>query len=108
MNNWQEMVCRAVMQPGRRLSATERVVELRLTDEAAGRRAYGATLKKARTKITTAMFEEIAAIYCNSEKGAAWQAIQDRYGVAPSTAGRYVLRARKEGHLPPTTRGKRS
>jgi hypothetical protein len=108
LNNWQEIVCRSVMQPGRRLSATEPVVELRRLDDAVGRRAYGETLKKDRTKLTDAMLEEIAAIYRDADKGAAWQSIQDHFGVSASTAGRYIMRARKEGHLPQTTRGKRS
>jgi hypothetical protein len=60
-----------------------------------------------RLKITDDMLAEIARVYRDHLDEGPWQAIQDRYGVSESTAGRYVLLARKAGHLPATTAGKK-
>ena len=64
-----------------------------------------------RRKITDDMLGEIAAVYRDHLDGRGdegpWRAIQDRFDVSESTAGRYVLLARKAGHLPATTAGKK-
>ena len=64
-----------------------------------------------RRKITDDMLGEIARVYRDHLDGRGdegpWQAIQDRFDVSESTAGRYVLLARKAGHLPATTAGKK-
>ena len=53
------------------------------------------------------MLGEIARVYRDHLDEGPWQAIQDRFGVSESTAGRYVLLARKAGYLPATTAGKK-
>jgi hypothetical protein len=53
------------------------------------------------------MLAEIARVYRDNLDAGPWQAIQDRFGVSESTAGRYVLLARRAGHLPATTVGKK-
>jgi hypothetical protein len=58
-------------------------------------------------KITDDMLAEIAQVYRDHLDEGPWQAIQDRFRVSESTAGRYVLLARKAGHLPATTAGKK-
>ena len=62
-----------------------------------------------RLKITDDMLAEIAQVYRRS--ATSWRGhgglIQDRFGVSESTAGRYVLLARKAGYLPATTAGKK-
>ena len=58
-------------------------------------------------KITDDMLAEIAWVYRAHLHEGPWKAIQDRYGVSESTAGRYVLLARKAGYLPATTAGKK-
>ena len=45
---------------------------------------------------------------CDQRSDAKLEVSSQHFGVSASTAGRYVMRARKEGHLPQTTRGKRS
>jgi hypothetical protein len=44
----------------------------------------------------------------NNVKSRAWRVIAERFGVSESTAGRYVLLARKADHLPPTKPGKKN
>jgi hypothetical protein len=58
-------------------------------------------------KITDDMLGEIARVYRDHVHEGPWKAIQDRYSVSESTAGRYVLLARKAGYLPATTAGKK-
>jgi hypothetical protein len=58
-------------------------------------------------KITDDMLAEIARVYSAHLKEGPWKAIQDRFRVSESTAGRYVLLARKAGYLPATTAGKK-
>jgi len=58
-------------------------------------------------KITDEMLAEIAQVYRDHLDEGPWHAIRDRYGVSESTAGRYVLLARKAGYLPDTTAGKK-
>ena len=61
-----------------------------------------------RRKITDDMLGEIARVYRDHlDDEGPWQAIQDRFDVSESTAGRYVLLARKAGYLPATTAGKK-
>ena len=60
-----------------------------------------------RRKITDDMLREIAGVYRDHLDEGPWQAIRDRFGVSESTAGRYVLLARKAGYLPDTTAGKK-
>ena len=60
-----------------------------------------------RRKVTDDMLGEIARVYRDHFDEGPWQAIQDRFSVSESTAGRYVLLARKAGYLPDTTAGKK-
>ncbi len=60
-----------------------------------------------RLKVTDDMLGEIARVYRDHVHEGPWKAIQDRYSVSESTAGRYVLLARKAGYLPATTAGKK-
>lgn len=58
-------------------------------------------------KITDDMLAEIARVYRDHLDEGPWEAIRDRFDVSESTAGRYVLLARKAGYLPATTAGKK-
>jgi hypothetical protein len=60
-----------------------------------------------RRKVTEDMLGEIARVYRDHLDEGPWRAIQDRFSVSESTAGRYVLLARKAGYLPVTTAGKK-
>ena len=51
--------------------------------------------------------KEVAALYRDNVDDGPWQAIMDRFDISESTAGRYVLLARKAGYLPPTNPGKK-
>ena len=53
------------------------------------------------------MLGEVARVYRDHFDEGPWQAIKDRFSVSESTAGRYVLLARKAGYLPDTTAGKK-
>jgi hypothetical protein len=60
-----------------------------------------------RRKVTDDMLGEVARVYRDHFDEGPWQAIKDRFSVSESTAGRYVLLARKAGYLPDTTAGKK-
>jgi hypothetical protein len=82
------------------------------SDEADGR-AQGAADKAPkdrrprRRKVTDDMLGEIARVYRDHFDEGPWRAIQDRFSISESTAGRYVLLARRAGYLPATTAGKK-
>ena len=73
--------------------------------DAADRAPQGRRPRK--RKVTEDMLGEIARVYRDHFDEGPWQAIQDRFSVSESTAGRYVLLARKAGYLPDTTAGKK-
>jgi hypothetical protein len=77
-------------------------------DPAAARKAYNAAQKRTRAKVTDKRLREVAELYRDNVDDGPWQAIMDRFGVSESTAGRYVLLARKAGYLPPTKPGKKN
>jgi hypothetical protein len=73
----------------------------------AAARSFNEARRKSRRKVTPELLAEVAQLYRDYLDDGPWQAIQDRYGVSASTAGRYVLLARRAGLLPPTDPGKR-
>lgn len=60
-----------------------------------------------RRKATDDRHESIAALYRDNVAGKPIETIAAVYGVSHRTAARYVQEARANGHLPPTTRGKK-
>jgi len=58
-------------------------------------------------KVTPAFLAEIAEVYRSHIDEAPTRAIRDRYFVSPRMASSYVTRARAQGYLPPTTKGKK-
>lgn len=61
-----------------------------------------------RRKVTDALLLDVAAIYRNNLDGKPVVAIQLAYNVPHRTAARYVQQARERGHLPATTRGRKT
>jgi hypothetical protein len=51
--------------------------------------------------------ERVAQTYRADVTGAPTRAVAEAFGVPHSTAARWVLRARKAGQLPPTTKGRK-
>jgi hypothetical protein len=84
------------------------VLGLGPVDPAAARKAYNATQKRTRAKVTDKRLREVAELYRDNVDDGPWQVIMDRFGVSESTAGRYVLLARKAGYLPLTKPGKKN
>jgi hypothetical protein len=106
LNNWSEVACKLVMHAGQE-SGAENTIALSRVNAAVARRAYNAAQKRTRTKVTDKLLSEVAELYRDSGADSAWRVIADRYGVSESTAGRYVMLARKSGYLPPTKPGKK-
>ena len=62
---------------------------------------------RARRRLTPELLAEVAEVYRDNVNDRPVEAVRQRFGGEYRTAAKYVERARKEGHLPPTTRGKR-
>lgn len=65
--------------------------------------------EKIRQKITSEVLVEVARIYTSEAQalgGKPVKAVQDHFGGSYRSAQDYVRKAREEGHLPQTTRGK--
>ena len=105
LRDWKEMACKAVMHAAEQ--SGESLALSRNVSPATARKAYNAAQKRSRTKITDKLLREVAQLYRDNVEEGPWQAITERYGVSESTAGRYVLLARKAGYLPPTKSGKK-
>ncbi|WP_375486903.1 hypothetical protein [uncultured Mycobacterium sp.] len=106
LNGWSEVAFKQVLHTGQESGGT-RMIALGPVDPAAARTAYNAVQKRTRRKITDKKLKEVAALYRDNVDDGPWQAIMDRFGVSESTAGRYVLLARKAGYLPQTEPGKK-
>jgi hypothetical protein len=75
-------------------------------DEA--RAAYTAISRKPKRRtITERLLTDVARLYRDNIDGKPWSVIARHYNVSEATAGRYVVLARKAGHLPPTESGKK-
>lgn len=70
-------------------------------------KAYNDARSKSRRKVTPDLLAEVAQLYRANIDDGPWLAIRDRYGVAESTAARYVMLARQAGLLPQTEPGKK-
>lgn len=70
-------------------------------------RTYSEARRRTRLKVNDEHLAEVAELYRANIDDGPWLAIRDRYGVAESTAARYVMLARKAGLLPPTEPGKK-
>jgi hypothetical protein len=81
--------------------------ENEITEEKA-RAAYMAINRKpTRRTITERLLIDVALLYRDNVDGKPWRVIAKHYGVSEATAGRYVMLARRAGHLPQTTSGKK-
>jgi hypothetical protein len=107
LNHYSEVASTTAMLHVRRESGAANAVALSRVGPPTARRAYRAAQKRSRTKVTDELLSEVAELYRDSGPDSAWGAIADRYGVSKSTAGRYVVLARKAGYLPPTKPGKK-
>ena len=86
---------------------TLRKNENEVTEEQA-RAAYAAIDKRpTRRTITDRLLADVARLYRDNVDNKPWRVIAKHYNVSEATAGRYVVRARREGHLPQTTSGKK-
>jgi hypothetical protein len=75
-------------------------------DEA--RAAYTAISRKPKRRtITERLLTDVARLYRDNIDGKPWSVIARHYNVSEATAGRYVVLARRAGHLPPTESGKK-
>lgn len=76
--------------------------------EKEARSAYAAINRKpTRRTITERLLTDVARLYRDNIDGKPWRVIAKHYGVSEATAGRYVMLARRAGHLPQTTSGKK-
>ena len=110
LNDWMQLATMAALQDaeGRPVVPTHddntpAAAEARM----AFARSYNEARRQSRRKVTPEFLADVANLYREYLDDGPWQAIQDRYGVSASTAGRYVLLARRAGLLPPTDPGKR-
>ena len=72
------------------------------------RAAYTAISRKpTRRTITERLLTDVALLYRDNIDGKPWSVIAKHYNVSEATAGRYVVLARRAGHLPQTTSGKK-
>ena len=103
LNNWTEFARRAVMHAA--LEADGGAVLTPGVSKDA-QRAAEKEVKRRKIKVNEAFLEEVASVYrANVKHGTALAAISDHFGVALSTAGRYVFQARTAKKLPPTRKG---
>jgi transposase len=79
-----------------------------LLDQGTARRAYRDGQKRARRKVNDELLTEVAALYRDTINDGPWRAIAERFGVSETTAGRYVMLARKAGLLPKTAPGRKN
>lgn len=100
LNNLSEFAFKCVMR-----ASQEKMPGM--VDDRSARRAYRTGRNRARRKVTNELLQEVAALYRDTIDSGSWRAIAQRYGVSKTTAGRYILLARKEGYLPPTDPGKK-
>lgn len=76
--------------------------------EAKAQAAYTAISRKPKRRtITERLLTDVARLYRDSIDGKPWSVIAQHYNVSEATAGRYVVLARRAGHLPQTTSGKK-
>ena len=99
LNKWREVAFKLVMNHGQ---GGEKALTIGPVDRAVARKADNAAQKRARTKVTDKLLKEVANLYRDNVNDAPCRTIRERYNVSQSTAGRYVLLARKAGYLPPT------
>jgi hypothetical protein len=59
-------------------------------------------------RMTPDLLSRVAQTYRSDTTGRPTQAVAEAYGIPHPTAARWVYRARKAGHLPPTTRGQKT
>jgi hypothetical protein len=78
-----------------------------MVDDRSARRAYQTGQTRSRRKVTDELLQQVAALYRDTIDSGPWRAIAEADGVSETTAGRYILLARKAGHLPPTDPGKK-
>ena len=88
LNHWSEVAITAVMRE------SEGSIPGQL-DRDKARQAYSAGKKRTRRKVTEELLTEVADLYRDNIDNAAWRVIAERYGVSETTAGRYVLLARR-------------
>lgn len=100
MTDWSEVAVTTVMRASEEHSPGA-------LDQRQARRAYQSGQKKSRRKVTDEVLAEVAALYRDNIDQGPWRAIGERFSVSDTTAGRYVLLARKAGHLPQTEPGKK-
>jgi hypothetical protein len=108
LNDWMEMAVLAALQDddGSPVVPDEDEDEYHHARSAAVK-TYRDARRRTRRKVTDELLSEVARLYRDHLNEGPWQAIQDRFSVSESTAGRYVLLARQAGHLPHTTPGKK-
>jgi hypothetical protein len=81
--------------------------ENEITEDEA-RAAYTAISRKPKRRtITERLLTDVARLYRDNIDGKPWSVIARHYNVSEATAGRYVVLARRAGHLPPTESGKK-
>ncbi len=107
LNSWSEVAFKQVMHAGQE-SGGEKAISIGPVDPAVARKAYNAAQKRTRAKVTDKLLREAAELYRDNVDEGAWRVIAERFSVSESTAGRYVLLARKAGYLPPTKPGKKN
>jgi hypothetical protein len=76
--------------------------------EAQARSAYRTVSRKAtRRTITDRLLADVARLYRDNVDNKPWRVIAKHYNVSEATAARYVMLARRDEFLPPTTSGKK-
>jgi hypothetical protein len=101
LSNWNEVAITTVMRQSAESAPP-------LLERSAARRAYRDGRTRTRRKITDELLTEVAALYRDNIDNGPWRVIAERYEVSETTAGRYVLLARKAGLLPQTDPGKKN
>ena len=103
LNNWTEFSLRTVMHAAQE---SDGGVVLSPGVSADARKTAEKEVRRRNRKVNDALLDEVADVYrANVDNGTALAAIAEHFGVAPSTAGRYVFQARAAEKLPPTSQG---
>ena len=107
LEDWIEA---AVATAARDFIRLERGSLRRLTQESGTRERAKKAIKLGRSirKLTPGFLARVAEIYRDNVHDKPVRAVELAFGVSNSTAGKYIVRARKAGLLPPTSKGKKS
>jgi hypothetical protein len=104
---WMEIALASVARDFIRL---ERGRLRRLTQDSGTRSRTTKAIQVARSahKITPEFLARVAEVYRDNINEKPVRAVELAFGVSNSTAGKYVMRARAKGLLPPTSKGRKS